>query len=315
MEATNNFYSSEQGSYPPKPVLIEQRSSTVSRSMISLFIYALLFYFLFDRNIAYIAAVLLVLLVHEFGHFFAMKFYGYQNIKLFIIPLLGAYVSGKKQMVSQRQMNIIILSGPIPGLAFGFILYFLNKTWHNESVKMLANVFLYLNLFNLLPIYPLDGGRFLENLFLKNNYGIRLVFTILSVLFLLSLIFITGNLLMAIIPAAMILELYNEIRNQKIRDYLDQEKIEYRSDYTLLPDKSYWLIRDCILFSFQKKYAGVQPGIYQYSPFEPVIMQHIISVLKTKYLDDMGLLAKIFFLLIFLFFLIGIPFLSYLLFF
>lgn len=313
MEATGNVNS--EGMYPPKPVLIEQKSSTVSRSLISLLIYGLLFYFLFDRNIAYIAAVLLGLLVHEFGHFFAMKYYGYQNVKLFIIPLLGAYVSGKKQMVSQKQMNIIILSGPIPGLILGFALYFLNKSMNNETVKMLANVFLYLNLFNLLPIYPLDGGRFLENLFLKNNYGIRLVFTILSVLFLLSLIFLTGNLFMAIIPAAMIFELYNEIRNQKIRDYLDQEKIEYRSEYAELPDKSYWLIRDCILFSFQKKYGAVQPGNYQYSAYEPVLMQHIISLLKTKYSDDMSLLSRIMYLILFLFFLIGIPLLSYLLFF
>ena len=74
-------------------------------------------------------------------------------------------------------MTVIILSGPLPGLFIGFALYFVNKSMPNETVKMLANVFIFLNLFNLLPIYPLDGGRLLENLFIRNNYGIRLVFT------------------------------------------------------------------------------------------------------------------------------------------
>ncbi len=250
MENSDNF--TQTTLYPPKPVSIEARSNNLTRSLTSLLIYALLFYFIFDQNIAYIAAVLLVLLVHEFGHFFAMKLYNYQNVKLFIIPMLGAYVSGKKQTISQKQMSIIVLAGPLPGLFIGFALYFLNKSFNNESVKMLANTFIFLNLFNLLPIYPLDGGRFLENLFIRNNYGIRMVFTIVSIVFLLALILFTGSLLMVIVPAMMIFELYNEIRNQKIRDYLDQEKITYQCEYTDLPDKSYWLIRDCILFSFQK---------------------------------------------------------------
>lgn len=316
METTETNSSSESaGLYPPKPVLIEAKSNNMMRSIMSLFIYAILFYFIFDRNIAYIAAVLLVLLIHEFGHFFAMKLYNYQNVKLFIIPLLGAFVSGKKQSVSQKQMSIIVLSGPIPGLFIGIGLYALNVSLQNETVKMLANTFVFLNLFNLLPIYPLDGGRFLENLFIRNNYGIRLVFTVLSILILFSIIVITGSLLMLIVPVMMIVELYNETRNQKIREYLDQEKITYQTEYSDLPDKSYWLIRDCILFSFPKKYAGVQAGSYQYSVYESVLLQHVIAVLKTNFKTDLSAFSKVGLLLLYLFSLIGLPIAAYLLFF
>ena len=160
----------ETNIFPPKPVLAEKQSNNLTRSIISLFIYGLLFYFLFDRNIAYIAAVLVVLLIHEFGHFFAMKLYNYQNVKLFIIPLVGAFVSGKKQSVSQKHMSIIILAGPVPGIIIGTALYIINRNYNNETLKMLSNVFIFINIFNLLPIYPLDGGRLLENLFIKNNY-------------------------------------------------------------------------------------------------------------------------------------------------
>jgi Zn-dependent protease len=315
MEATDPNFSGSTGFYPPKPILVEAQGNNVVKSLMSLLIYALLFYFLFEKNIAYIAAVLLVLLIHEFGHFFAMKFFHYKDLKLFIVPLLGAYVSGKKQNVSQKQMTVIILSGPLPGLFIGFALYFVNKSMPNETVKMLANVFIFLNLFNLLPIYPLDGGRLLENLFIRNNYGIRLVFTILSIMFLLIVIVLTGSLLMLIIPVMMIIELYNEIRNQKIRDYLDQEKINYKSEYALLPDKSYWLIRDCIIFSFQKKYAVVQAGVYEYSILESVLMQHVIGILKADFKDDLSVLSKVMVLLFYVFCLVGLPLISYILFF
>lgn len=293
--------------YPQKPVPVERSSNNMLRSIISLFIYAILFYFLFDRNIAYIAAVLVVLLIHEFGHFFAMKVYNYQNVKLFIIPLLGAFVSGKKQTVSQKQMSIIVLAGPLPGMIIGFALYFVNWHLNNDTIKMLANTFVFINLFNLLPIYPLDGGRFLENLFLKNNFVIRMVFTIISVFALMILIVLSGNLIMLLVPAIMAFELYNEVKNQKIRDYLDGEKINYHTEYLELPDRSYWLIRDCILFSFQKKYAQVPPGQHQYSIMESILLQHVMSVLRPNFKDDLGTGQKVAFILLYFFFLIILP--------
>lgn len=301
--------------YPPKPVVEERSSNNLTRSLISLLIYAALFYLVFDRNLAYIAAVLLVLLIHEFGHFIAMKLYNYQNVKLFIIPLLGAFVSGRKQQVSQVQMAIIVLAGPLPGLIIGSILYAINFSLHNDSLKMLANVFVFINFFNLLPVFPLDGGRFLENLFIRNNYGIRMVFTIISVLILTVILLISQSFLLLVVPVLMVLELVNESKNQKIRDYLDSEKINYHTEYALLPDKSYWLIRDCILFAFAKKYNGVQPGVYQYSAAEPLLVQHVTGVLRPEFKKDMGIGSKLFFLFIYLLFLVGLPLASVLIFF
>ncbi len=297
----------ETNIFPPKPVVAEKPENNIRRSLFSLLIYAVLFYFLFDRNIAYIAALLVVLLIHEFGHFLAMKLYNYQNVKLFIVPLLGAFVSGKKQSVSQKQMSIIILAGPVPGIIAGAVLYIVNKSHPDEMLKMLANVFIFINVFNLLPVFPLDGGRLLENLFIKNNHGIRLVFTILSILFLVVIITLSGNLIMVIVPAIMVFELINEIKNQKIRDYLDGEKLQYHMEYHNLPDRNYWLIRDCILFSFQRKYGAVQPGQYQYSVIEPMLMQHVMKVLRTEFSNDLSVFQKVLFLLIYVFFIIGIP--------
>ena len=71
----------------------------------------------------------------------------------------------------------------------------------------------------------------------------------------------------------MVFDLIMEIKNQKIREYLEQENINYTTDYNDLADKDYWTIRDCILLSFNKRYAGIQAGVRQYSVLEGGIIQ------------------------------------------
>lgn len=291
--------------YPPKPVLIEKQENAIRRSLIGLLIYALLFYFIFDQNLAYVAAILLVIIIHEMGHFLFMRLFNYKNVKIFIVPLLGAFTSGKKQQVSQWQLCLIILGGPVPGILLGSLLFWLNLDWKNESVQMLANTFLILNLLNSLPVYPLDGGRLVETLFFKENHIIRLVFGIISIIVLLILCIVLMNPFLIIIPILIGLELYNENKHQKIREYLKQEAITYHSDYENLPDKAYWLIRDALLFSFPKKYNGLVPGKMEYSAFEPLIVQHVSAVLQTDLKADINLIQKLLIFLLYLFLLIG----------
>jgi stage IV sporulation protein FB len=297
---TNKEESQSSAGFPPKPVVVEKKENALTRSLISLFIYALLFYFLFDRNIVYIAAILLVLIIHEMGHFIGMRIYKYSNVKIFIVPLLGAFTSGKKQQVSQWQLTLIILAGPVPGIVFGSILYWLNRDLHNETVNMLAYSFLIINVLNCLPFYPLDGGRLVETLFFRENYVIRLVFGVISVIALTVLFAVSFNPILLIIPALIVFELFNEHKHEKIREYLRQEKINYYTDYENLPDKDYWLIRDCIIFSFPKKYGSIPPGKYEYSPLEPVLLHHINSVLKVNLKIDLNFVKRLFVLLFYI---------------
>ncbi len=165
---------------------------------------------------------------------------------------------------------------------------------------MLSNSFLVINLLNCLPFYPLDGGRLVETLFFKENYIIRLVFGIISIIALLFLFIFMSNPVLIIIPIMIGLELFNENKHQKIRDYLRQEKINYHTDYANLPDKDYWLIRDCLILSFPKKYVGVVPGKLEYSMVEPVIVQQIIAVLQVNLKLDLNLFKRILLLLFYI---------------
>ena len=291
--------------FPPKPLLAQKSQNALVRSLISLFIYGLLFYFVFGQNLAYIAAILVVLIIHESGHFLFMKLFNYSNVKIFIVPLIGAFTSGKKQQVSQAQLSLIILAGPVPGIIIGSVLFWINKDLQNETVKMLANTFLIINLLNCLPFYPLDGGRLIETLFFRENHIIRLVFGIISIICLAVMFLYMNSLVMIIVPVLIGLEIYNETKHQKIRDYLRQEKINYHIDYENLPNKDYWLIRDCLIMSFPKKYASVEPGKYDYSIAEPLLIQHVTAVLQVNLKLDLNLFKRILIMLFYILVFVG----------
>jgi Zn-dependent protease len=291
--------------FPQKPLLAQKSQNALVRSLISLFIYGLLFYFVFGQNLAYIAAILVVLIIHESGHFLFMKLFNYSNVKIFIVPLIGAFTSGKKQQVSQAQLSLIILAGPVPGIIIGSVLFWINKDLQNETLKMLANTFLIINLLNCLPFYPLDGGRLIETLFFRENHIIRLVFGIISIICLAVMFLYMNSLVMIIVPVLIGLEIYNETKHQKIRDYLRQEKINYHIDYENLPNKDYWLIRDCLIMSFPKKYASVEPGKYDYSIAEPLLIQHVTAVLQVNLKLDLNLFKRILIMLFYILVFVG----------
>ncbi|MDF2447928.1 MAG: peptidase [Bacteroidota bacterium] len=291
----------------PKPVFIQDKKNWVRRSLISLAIYAVLFYMVFDQDIIYIAAVLVVLMIHELGHFFAMKVYRYNDVKLFVLPMLGAYVTGNKSKISQKQMCAVILAGPIPGIIIGFCLLLSTIYYPNERIEMLGNIFFVLNLFNLLPFVPLDGGRLLETLFVNQNYTIRVIFTVISIIMMTILAILSQSIILLILPAFMVFDLIMKVKNQKIKEYLDQEKINYVADYTDLPDTNYWIIRDGIILSFNKRYASVPAGVHKYSILEGSLMQHVISILEIPFIKDIKLLGKILMVMLYIFFMVILP--------
>lgn len=291
----------------PKPVLVQDKQNWIRRSLISLAIYGFLFFAIFSQDLVYIAALLVVLLIHEFGHFFAMKAFKYTNVKLFILPLFGAYVTGKKPVISQWQMTVIILAGPLPGILVGFLLLMYTASHPNDKLQMLGNIFLYLNAINLLPFIPLDGGRLLETLFVNQNHVLRLVFSSISIICTLLLALAAKSFILLLIPASLVFDMIMEIKNHRIREFLKQEGINYIIDYSDLPDRHYWVIRDAVVLSFNKRYASVQAGLHQYSPVEGGLIQHVIAVLKPPFIKDISAFGKVLVMVLYIGFFIVLP--------
>ena len=129
-----------------------------------------------DRDPKYLVLLVGVLLLHELGHFLAMKAFGYRDLKMFFIPFFGAAVSGKKLRVPVWQEVLILLAGPVPGMLLGAYLYHRGAGLGEGWVHRFANLLLGLNAFNLIPVSPLDGGRILNAVLFRRNRWIESAF-------------------------------------------------------------------------------------------------------------------------------------------
>src|SRR4051812_15087239 len=106
------------------------------------------------------ATIGVALFVHELGHYVAMRCFRYRDLRMFFIPLLGAAVTGKHHNVAGWKKAIVSLMGPLPGILIGAALAITAAVLGKPGLANIAMIVTGLNLFNLLPILPLDGGWF-----------------------------------------------------------------------------------------------------------------------------------------------------------
>jgi Zn-dependent protease len=116
-------------------------------------------------NAAVAAVILAAITFHEAGHALAMRRFGYRDVHIFFVPLLGAMTVGSPATTTVRDRLAVLLAGPVPGLWLGVALLAIDQSYGPvRLLRMSALALLILNGLNLLPFTPLDGGRALEAL-------------------------------------------------------------------------------------------------------------------------------------------------------
>lgn len=108
---------------------------------------------------AYAAAFVLLIFVHEMGHVYALKEFKIRASVPIFIPFVGAFVAMKEMPKNARIEAWTGIAGPLVGtggamLCWSVALYTGNSFWMAVTYSGF-----FLNLFNLIPIRPLDGGR------------------------------------------------------------------------------------------------------------------------------------------------------------
>jgi Zn-dependent protease len=103
--------------------------------------------------------LVLLLLVHEMGHVLQLRREGIKATAPLFIPFLGAAVGMKELPKDAAAEARVGLAGPILGTLGCLVPIGLYLLTGNELFQALAFVGFFLNLFNLLPVLPLDGGR------------------------------------------------------------------------------------------------------------------------------------------------------------
>jgi Zn-dependent protease len=100
-----------------------------------------------------------LLFIHEMGHVIQLRREGIKASAPLFIPFLGAFV-GMKQLPDNAAAEARVgLAGPVLGAIGCLIPLGLYEATGNDFWKALAFTGFFLNLFNLLPVLPLDGGR------------------------------------------------------------------------------------------------------------------------------------------------------------
>ncbi len=282
--------------YPPKPEIEEQSKTNINKSLLSLGLFILMFYFLID-DIQVLFLVVLILFIHEMGHFIAMKVFGYNGVNMFFIPLIGAMVTGEKDRISQSQRAIIILAGPVPGVLIGCGIIAYAQTIGHTGAAVAGFMFLLINVLNLLPLDPLDGGKLIETLFFSSNEKIKQVFLIASVVTMVVAGVFFQMYLLAFLGLYMSLRIKMLKTLSELRKKISVYKIPLIRTYDELTDKEYWTIRKEYILS-SKLNKMIDPNEYVESQFEDRIAISVRNVLITPIEKDISATGKLFLLLL-----------------
>jgi Zn-dependent protease len=107
----------------------------------------------------YAAGIVVLLFTHEMGHYVAARQRGLNVGAPTFIPFLGAWIALKDQPLDVETEAYVAMAGPLVGTVAAVAVYLWGRSTDNSLLLAIAYAGLFLNLFNLLPISPLDGGR------------------------------------------------------------------------------------------------------------------------------------------------------------
>lgn len=154
------------------------------------------------KNFIYIT---LIILVHETGHILASIYYKWKIDKIVVLPFGGIILFDEKINRSLKEEFVITIMGPIFQIP---LLFIKDDLFHSYN--------LFLLLFNLIPILPLDGSK-LVNIFFNKIFSFKLshILSIILSFIMLILMFFKRNLIIYISLAFLLAKTITSIYEHK----------------------------------------------------------------------------------------------------
>ena len=125
----------------------------VGSMVLSIWAYSLLF------GWVYAVGFVALIFVHEMGHFVAARQKGLAVGAPVFIPFVGAWVALKETPMNVETEAYVAMAGPLVGTFGALVCYFLAREYDNRLLLALSYAGFFINLFNLIPLAPFDGGR------------------------------------------------------------------------------------------------------------------------------------------------------------
>jgi Zn-dependent protease len=127
--------------------------TTAGTALVSVAAYSLWFGWTFA------VGFVVLLFVHEMGHVFQLRREGIKASAPMFVPFLGAFISAKSLGENALAEARVGLAGPILGTAGSAVCLVIAEATHSDFFRALAYIGFFLNLINLVPLVPFDGGR------------------------------------------------------------------------------------------------------------------------------------------------------------
>jgi Zn-dependent protease len=285
--------------YPPKPELTEYKTKgNLALTIFSIVLFVMTFLFVFTDEVNFVFHILIVLLVHESGHYLLMKLFKYNNVRMLFIPLMGAFVQGSKEEYSQKQSLLVVGAGPFPGVIIGTALIILASFQKEAWMIDLGLLFLLLNIINLIPLDPLDGGQLFKLLIKRNQELFILVFSFISSLVLIGVGWFIDSWVMIVFGFFMGFRV-RSIQNQyHLRKELRNEDVNYKTTYKLLSNKDFLKIKQVLLAHTPALKSYIDQVNQDVS--DPLIASQVNSVLVSPVKQDASILFRLFTILFWL---------------
>lgn len=162
-------------------------------------------------------AVVLIgcIVFHEYGHLRAMRYFGFPVKGMFLIPFIGGIAAMNKPVNTRWQAVVIAIMGPTFGLFLSLVAMLLFYLTGNVYFAAIASFNALLNLFNLLPVLPLDGGRLLQAITFSMHSIIGLVMCVAGALLGVFLSYTLGLALLGFLLLIGSIEIFAEWRQRK----------------------------------------------------------------------------------------------------
>ncbi len=300
MESAANDNATEEQAIiypPPFPRTNVSNKAVLIRGLYSMVLYLGIGYLVL-RRWDLLLVISGVLILHEAGHFLAMKFYRYTDVSMLFLPFIGAFVKGSKHEISQQQSAVIYLAGPLPGILIGIVIHFIcmdhpslylgGVPWH-----LIAQILIWTNLLNLLPIFPLDGGQLLNRVFLNEEGRASNIFLLFSMVFITGTAFITGFYILLAFPLFLIYRFFSAKGHLPLENEIENSGIDINKPYPELRNEEYWKIRSIIIRHIPA-FHGIAAGPpFHYHDKEDRIAVEVENILQRNLLLDITPAHKI----------------------
>lgn len=219
--------------------------------------YLFVFFFLITGHIYQILLFTILILVHELGHTLTAYFFHWKIESICIYPYGGISKFSHYVNTANYQEFLVNVMGPITQIVFFLFFSFLLS---DKYLELFCFYHYFLLIFNLLPIYPLDGGKLMVILFsyftsFKHSYLFTFILSFLGIGILLAFSIVRHSILFFII----LLFLFMKVRESNLNlNYLFHKFLLERYLYNFTFKKSIFVLN---VDSFKKEKHHIVNGI------------------------------------------------------